>query len=241
MAKITSVVNFSGKLGNLVGMQGQDGQMYVRIHRNHINNPNTMEQIIARTKLSLVGNLSKLFPADVLYGMSGNGKRGRRHRWVKVMMRRITVTQNDNSVSAFLRPENLILSEGNPFYGITINNIAIAEGNVTMNIDFSDENTKALVVAAFADSQTGHFLAVDSKVADTEGAFSIPLPQSTFQVANLYAIPIVGSSELSTVQYDDSVEADGDTVSSYSSMATFYNSSNYKWMQSQFLGSFSAD
>ena len=240
MGKITSVVQFNGHVGNLVGITGQDGEFYLRRYRDHINNPNTIGQITTRTKFALAGNLAKLIPSDIIYGMTGSGRRGRRQRWVKVMMRQITTTISDGKVSAILAPKDLILSEGSPFFDMSVSNVAIAEGNLSMSVELPESDAKSLMVAVYADGRDGSFSAVDSKVAEETGTLTMPLPHDTFQVVNLYAIPIVAKSDLANVRYDNIVDADGETISCYSSDAIFYNSTNYSWRRSQFIGSYSA-
>lgn len=80
MGKINSVIEFTGRTGNLVGVKGQNGQVYLRKHVRKIHNDNSEQQVVARAKMALAGNLSKLIKAELLYGMPGNGRRMRRQR-----------------------------------------------------------------------------------------------------------------------------------------------------------------
>lgn len=237
MGKITSVIQFSGRTGNLVGVTGQDGQFYLRNHRRHISNPNTTDQVATRAKVALAGSLSKLIPSDILFGMSGCGKRGRRQRWLKTIIRHMSTVSSDGSVKAVLAPSDLVLSEGGYCAGIQVTNVSITDGAVKMTMALQDD-TQALMVAVFADSRSGGFTAVGSKVADSDGEFSLPLPEETFQVANLYLIPITQSSSLAGVNYGDTVEAEGESTSAYASEAIYYNSGRYTWQHSVFIGSY---
>ena len=86
MGKIVSVIQFTGRTGNLVGSKGQNGTVVLKNHQPNVTNRNTQEQVNARVKLALAGSLSKIVPADTIYGMTGDGNRGRRQRWIKAIM-----------------------------------------------------------------------------------------------------------------------------------------------------------
>lgn len=240
MGKIASVIQFTGRTGNVIGVTGQDGDIYLRRHRKHIKNNNSPEQVATRVKFALAGSLSKLIRSELLFGMSGSGKRGRRQRWQKLIINKISTSSDNGIVTAQLLPADLILSEGPTYAGVTVSNVTIADGNVSMNVSLPDENTQVLVVAIFANSRTGDFSAVTSKVASENGSLTIPLPDTSFTVANLYAIPIVQSSSAAGVNYGNEVIAEGESVSAYSTLAVYYKSGKYTWMHSWFIGSYSA-
>ena len=239
MGKIASVIQFTGRTGNVVGVTGQNGDIYLRTHRKHINNKNSVEQVSTRVKFALAGSLSKLIPSDILYGMSGSGKRGRRQRWQKLVIKKMTTTSVDNVVTASLAPNDLILSEGAPCTGFSVSSVTIANGKVSMTVSLPDSDTRLLIVAVFADSRNGGFSSIDSKVADTAGELEIPLPDTSFSVVNLYAIPIVHNEQAAGVNYGNEVDAEGESISAYATSAVFYNSGRYKWQHSVFIGSFS--
>ncbi|MCR5444126.1 MAG: hypothetical protein K6E96_00385 [Bacteroidales bacterium] len=240
MGKIASVIQFTGRTGNVVGVTGQDGDIYLRVHKKHVNDKNSAEQVAVRVKFALVGSLSKLIPSDLIYGISGSGKRGRRQRWQKLLMKKITTTAVDDTVTATLAPADMILSEGTFCAGVTVSGVTIADGKVSMAVSMSDQVSQVLIVAVFANSRDGGFTAVDSGVATESGTLEIPLPNSDFAVANLYAIPITRSEQLSGVDYGNEVDAEGETVSAYATSAKYYNSNRYQWMHSSFIGSYAA-
>ena len=68
MGKIVSVIQFTGRTGNLVGSKGQNGTVVLKNHQPNVTNRNTQEQVNARVKLALAGSLSKIVPADTIYG-----------------------------------------------------------------------------------------------------------------------------------------------------------------------------
>lgn len=55
MGKITSTIEFTGKLGNTVGMKGKSGASYIRIRKESIKNPQSAGQCIQRMILATVG------------------------------------------------------------------------------------------------------------------------------------------------------------------------------------------
>ena len=240
MGKIASVIQFTGRTGNVVGVTGQNGDIYLRVHKKHINDKNSAEQVANRVKFALAGSLSKLIKSDLIYGISGSGKRERRQRWQKLLIKKMTTTAVDGTVTATLAPSDMILSEGAFCAGISVSSVTVGDGKVSMTVSMSDTVSQLLMVAVFADSRNGGFTAVDSGVATESGSFEIPLPSSEFEVANLYAIPITQSERLAGVNYGNEVDAEGQTVSSYATSAEYYNSNRYQWMHSVFVGSFSA-
>lgn len=234
MAKISSLIEFTGRAGNLVGMKGENGEFYLRRHVRHIRDANSESQVVCRAKIALAGNLSKLFPADLLYGMSGSGKRGRRRRWMVKIMQQMTTATVDGKVRATLDPADLILSDGQYAPGVVVTNMAVADGNVSMTVTIPDSVERVLVVSAFADGT--EFMSVDSTVVAESGSVTLPLPDSRQNVANIYIVPIVRSTSQSGVSYSSEVGAVGETTVAYSAEASSYNSERYEWRHSMFVG-----
>ena len=240
MGKISSVIEFTGRTGNLVGAKGQNGRYILRAHQPQVKNANSPAQMETRAKMALAGSLSKLIKAEIIYGMSGSGNRGRRQRWMREIIKRMTTTPVDGGVRAVLAPSDLILSEGGVSAGVIIGEVTIADGSVKTSVTFGDDIDRVVVVALYADSRSGGFLAANTTVAVESGALEIPFPKEEFLVVNLYAIPIRESSQLSGVSYSSEVGAQGEEASSYSSEAIAYNAGRYEWMRSEYVGSFSA-
>lgn len=65
MAKIDGVIQFTGKLGEVVGQKGQSGRNYLRVRRREIKNPRSDKQSIQRMILATVG-ASIAYLAEVL-------------------------------------------------------------------------------------------------------------------------------------------------------------------------------
>lgn len=56
MAKINGVIQFTGKLGQVVGMKGRNGRNFMRQRTNEIKNPRSQAQCIQRMILATVGS-----------------------------------------------------------------------------------------------------------------------------------------------------------------------------------------
>lgn len=240
MGKISSIIEFTGRTGNLVGAKGQNGRYILRAHQPQVKNANSPAQMETRAKMALAGSLSKLIKSDIIYGMSGSGNRGRRQRWMHEIMKRMTTTSSNGTIKAVLAPSDLILSEGGFSTGVTIGAVTIEESCIKTTTTFPDSIDRVVFVALYADSRSGGFLAAQSTVVSESGEVTIPFPDEEFHVVNLYAIPIKISSQFSGVSYTSEVAALGEETSSYSSEAKSYNAGRYEWMRSEYVGSFSA-
>lgn len=239
MARISSVIEFTGRVGNLVGAKGQDGEYLLRKHQPQVKNPNSWEQISHRCKISLSASLASLIPSDVLYGMKGSGRRGRRQRWLHEIIKRMSTTVSDGTVTALLAPSDLLLSEGPFASGVTMSGIIATGGNIEATVTFPEEVDRVVVVSLYAKERNSGFLATKSTVVTESGTVTIPFPSTNFRVANLYIIPIRESRYLSGVSYSGDVVASGEEMS-YSSEAVAYNAGRYEWMHSEYVGSYTA-
>lgn len=240
MAKISSLIEFTGGVGNLVGVKGENGEFYLRRRVRHVHDAQTDAQIVTRAKVALAGSLSNLFPAELLYGMSGSGKRGRRRNWMAEIMQRMTTSTVDGKVRAMLAPADMILSDGRYAYGVTVTNPTIADGHVSMTVTIPEGVERVLVVSAFADGTERRFMSVNSTVATATGSVTLPLPEERQNVANIYIVPISRGTSQSVVSYTSEVGAIGDESVSYSAEVRTYNTEQYEWKHSIFVGTVSA-
>lgn len=70
MARINSVISFTGKLGEIVGMKGK-GATFLRRH-NAPSNPNTARQLDQRLKFALGVKLANITPEMAYYKLGSN-------------------------------------------------------------------------------------------------------------------------------------------------------------------------
>lgn len=223
MAKISSVIKFTGNLDGMVGMKGANGETYLRKNVKPAN-PRTEAQVEVRTKMSLAGQLSKLTPPSAIIGLGGS-KRERRNRFMKIIMKNAVVNTNVqglvNASTASIEPEELVFSEG---IGMQVPvTIANAEGTArglkatisaeTLNM-LDDHNVKALMVI-FVWSDNDVYRYVDVKTTSTtemqtNGVVSLNLSAK----ANVYVIPLIPTEAGVSSKYFEGV--------------TIYNDNGYK-------------
>lgn len=199
MAKLNSVFTFTGKVDNTVGMTGQNGETYLRKFKKPVN-PNTADQIVARTKMSLAGQLSKITPASAIIGISGGSKGLRRQRFVRIIVRNAAMQANN----AELEPQKLVFSEGVDA-PITLTVTPVTEGTAKgFKAEVStwpDGVSGALVV--FVWSEKGVYKCVDVKAVsvDSPSAQSLNLSEK----CNIYTIPMLQADGASRADYLEGV------------------------------------
>lgn len=198
MAKFDSIIKFTGNLDGMVGMKGANGQTYIRKNVKPAD-PKTESQVETRTKVSLAGQISKLTPASAIVGLGG-GKRERRNRFMKLMLKNMTVQDSSDGGNkvASLTPEALIFSEGRDFpINLQITSATGTARGIVAKIT-QEEATRIqnagiesiIFVFVWSDEDFYRYIDVKSKVVSTlvgEGATSLSL----FEKCNVYAIPVM--------------------------------------------------
>lgn len=117
MGKQVSTIQFTGKLGNLVGAKGAKGNVIIRPYVIP-DNPNTTKQVKVRTSFLTATGLAAAF-GKVIIGLSSVAKSlgiSRRNLFVKKNYGRITATTSMQDgktvVNTTVDYPNLILSQG---------------------------------------------------------------------------------------------------------------------------------
>lgn len=117
MGKQISTIQFTGKLGNLVGARGAKGDVIIRPYVIP-DNPNTTKQVKVRTSFLTATGLASAF-GNVVIGLASAAKSlgiSRRNLFVKKNYGRITATpttQDGNTiVNTTVDYPNLVLSQG---------------------------------------------------------------------------------------------------------------------------------
>lgn len=92
MAKQVSAIKFVGKLGNLVGQSGIDGQTILREKAASVANPQTKDQMAQRAKIKLAGKVAGMLGEVGQLALKANGfKTTRRGTLVKDLLENIMV------------------------------------------------------------------------------------------------------------------------------------------------------
>lgn len=217
MAKLIGLFQFSGKLGQTVGLKGANGENYVRILTKPTNK-SSQAQVDSRVKMTLAGLLSKLTSQDLIIGM-GNTTRNRRNRFTSNIARGASVTTDatDGTVRAQLAPEDLIFSEGRLLeipegLSTTYNGTSLS---VNFNGDLPEGTAALLVIGAF--SNGNEYIKIDGAlITDSQKNISIP---GGAEAVNVYAIPIVRAENVSNTTYQRVVE-DIDASNDYAAVAS---------------------
>lgn len=111
MAKLEGIFQFSGRLGQTVGMKGADGKNYVRT-RVTPSNPKSDAQVDQRSKVNLMGRMSQVTPYEVILGM-GSTKRMRRNEFNKNLVKVAIIDRSaPGTIVAQIAPADVIFSKG---------------------------------------------------------------------------------------------------------------------------------
>lgn len=233
MAKQLGIYRFGGKVGQAVGMQGEDGKVYLR-ELVVPKNPNTTPQIEARTKMSLAGQLSKITPKSAIFGMGATARK-RRANYTGNIARKATATTADGTTTAQLHPADLIFSEG---VGRDLSQdltAAYTEGTLTVTADAMPEGVDAIVaIAVFSQNRTGDYNSVQVKTI-TRTQLSVTMT-SNQNVANVYYIPVFQSEGASRATYERAI-ANIESTNSYAAQAETLTSGVFDYGASQYLQS----
>lgn len=233
MGKQLGIYRFGGKVGQAVGMQGEDGNVYLR-ERVIPKNPNTQGQIDARVKMSLAGLLSKITPKSAIYGMGATARK-RRANFTGNIARAAEASTVDGVTTAILAPAALKFSEGVGRDFSSLLTAAFANNVLTVTASEMPEEVDAIVViAVFSQNRTGDYNEVAVKTI-TKTALSVTF-NSTDQVANVYYIPVLQSEGASRASYERAI-ANIEATSSYTAQAEVLTSGVFDYAASQFLGS----
>lgn len=165
MGKFTSIVQFKGKVGELVGSRDAKGEMTVRKHQPEVKNPNTLPQVKARTRFLAASSLGTLLK-NVALGLqpfANSNKISLRNAIVKKNMSNpgiITVSESGGEIQAQTDIEKIILSEGllDPIYGATAAFDTVEGTKVGINVtvpanqSWEDEGRTVVAVAISAEN-----------------------------------------------------------------------------------------
>ena len=201
MSKQISALQVSGKVGEVVGMKGFNGENYMRIAKKP-SNPNTPKQVQQRSKLVLAGLMSKMTPSELLIGMSST-KRLRRSRYTSAIIRNAIIGTNaKGDVVANLDPTKLVFSEGRfvEVSGLTptYNGTALS---VVYSGTLSEDMASILVIGVIA--KDGEYRVIDGDLITTDHTTAVI--NGTGDTANVYYVPIMRAAGASNVAYANAV------------------------------------
>lgn len=235
MGKQLGPIQYSGKIANIVGMKGENGENYVRTKVTP-RNPNTAPQVAARVKMSLAGLLTHMTPKAAIFGM-GTSNRKRRAAFNGNIARKAETTQSGDAIVATLAPADLIFSKG---VGRNLGDILSAtfvNNTLTVAATAMPDDLAAIeIVVVFSENRTGNYHAVEVKTI-TGTTLSVSFTSSD-QVANVYYIPVMQADGASRATYERAVE-NIEATSSYQAQAEYLTSGVFANGASTYLNSYS--
>lgn len=209
MAKIRGIFQFNGKLGEAVGMKGDDGQNYARVRVRDIANPDTKAQQEQRTAVSLAGKISSLTPRDLITGMKGSNNRKRRSNFTRNIINNADVAVADGVNTAKIDPEKLILSEGK---NVEVPTMTLAMSGALVNVTPTawpeNEDLAACVIVAYGYNEDREY--IDCKYTTITAGSTEPaglIMGKGVVGAVVYAIPVIRNTETSSTKYQSALEA----------------------------------
>ena len=233
MAKITSPITFTGKVGPIVGAKNPNGGYQLRPHVTEVANPRTVAQTMQRAKINLAGRFSSFTPKEVLYGFRGNATK-RRSAFMKNLINNTQSSQEDaGTIKASIIKNKVKFSEGTAASPITATvTLSIQTQQVSVSLNGLDIDERVIIVGVFkgANDITG----ISSVLATTNAAVLLDWPTNVAPTeVDIYAVPITVAEGDASWSYSALGSA---TDITYSAVAAALQSSMNVYHATQFVG-----
>lgn len=209
MAKIQGIFQFHGKIGEAVGMKGDDGLNYARVRVRKVANPNTEAQQNTRTIASLAGKISSITSSEIIRGMRGSNKRQRRSSFTKnIMLKAKTVKDiTTGEITASLAPADLLLAEGQTMALPTMTP-TLASGVVSVAHANWPADLAAVVLVAYGATAEDNYVECRHVVVLPSDQSPATIGMSkNIEAATVYAIPVSRAEGASRTSYESALEA----------------------------------
>lgn len=184
MGKSVNIIGtIRGKVGSMVFSKGPDGSTIMRAYQPQVANPRTRAQLAQRSKVVMVGKLSKLIPIEALSGL-GMGSRLANRSWFNShILREAVAVLQSGMYTASVPPAKIVFSSGPAVMGATIGTITLAASQV--NVAISNPNGDGLhggrFIAVVMQNVVGDAYRMasftDVIFEDSTSSVAIPLPQ----------------------------------------------------------------
>lgn len=249
MSKSTNGLGqFRGKLGGVV-YAVRNGQQIVRAYQPVVANPKSTEQRLQRAKGVLAGKLSHLITADIIIGMNGGSKSGRRSEFNRVLLDAIDsqISITTGTVKATLMPSRLLLSQGSAIHAInraSTSQVVYDAGQLVFswNEGSWEGNVRFVAIVSYWNG-TDYEWRVYVKVIDVasrQAAFALPASwegSGNYMDVYGYAIPIIIDEETLTLNGTPLASSDSKTVTQYIASLVATESSALSYAESEFVDS----
>lgn len=188
MAKLVGLIGTGrGKLGNMVLYKGMKGETLARAYQPQVFNPKSPGQTEQRSKINLIGQISKLVSKECIKPFGGNG-RTNRNDFNRELIKATTVDMQ-NGYTAKINPADIKFSKGATIVQASAGAATIATDSLSLSLTLYDEGNinrygERIVAVVYSTS------AVD---AVSQVAFAdVVLTDATAQVVNVkFGAPLV--------------------------------------------------
>ncbi|MDO4217353.1 MAG: hypothetical protein Q4D03_04155 [Bacteroidales bacterium] len=100
MARITSIIQFTGRAGSLVGSKGKNGKITLRQYQPTIANPRTDAQMRQRAKIKLAAQVAGMLGQVGQTALIANGyRRTERGKLIKMLLNHVVVNQDGSQAT----------------------------------------------------------------------------------------------------------------------------------------------
>lgn len=209
MGKLRGIFQFTGKVGEAVGMKGDDGLYYARVRVRDIANPKTKGQQDQRTAVSLAGKISSLTGRELLTGLKGANARKRRSIFLANIINNADVQTVDGVTTAKINPSDIVLSEGKqvdlPTATITMDDAVVS---IVPTQWPENEDLAAVIYVAYGYDANNEYIQCEHRsiTAGTTLAQLIVMGK-TVVGATVYAIPVLRNPVAGTTKYEEALMA----------------------------------
>lgn len=182
MAKNTGIIQFTGKLGQLVGGQKAKGIGTIRAYNGTVKNPNAEGQLKQRAKFKLASVLGKTFRGhlDGLAQKARSEKITEQNYFVKMLMKdsiSVSGTKAQDNIQAGLDTDSLSLTYSDVTMNVPIGTLSFATPlTVSLPITPSAENEGKVVHMVVYDPEAGEVLEEVKLLTPTDNEIALSVP-----------------------------------------------------------------
>ena len=100
MARIVSIIQFTGRVGSAVGSKGKGGKVLLRQYQPSVSNPRTDAQMSQRAKMKLAAQVAGMLGEVGRTALIANGyKKTERGMLIKRLLKSVVVNQDGSQTS----------------------------------------------------------------------------------------------------------------------------------------------
>lgn len=239
MGKFTSIIQFKGKVGELVGSRDSKGEMTVRKHQPEIKNPQTDAQMVQRTRFLAINAYASLAGEAAFAGLTPRARSNRmttRNAFVKLNLadRNTVVAEKmqDGSFKAEIAPRSVKFAEGTlgtPMVGRpTLQEIEGTPVAIELPITAGQGNHYRTRFVGVAINSESHKCIVDIRNAEEEKfVFALTDPNHDFGTYYLYVYTMQLDSEGDEYTFSSWLSTGGTALEANASIRTIWGSAQY--------------